>query len=86
MGDEDAFSQSSDVDRSASFLPPGGVDKSRDLEIFNEFKVEKPKPAVVSFPVSGLTKHLPDGTIIKQTEVDRVELHLGDSDNAATVN
>ena len=56
------------------------------MEIFNEFKVEKPKPAVVSFPISGLTKHLPDGSIIKQTKVDKVELHLADSDNATTLN
>ena len=41
----------------------------RDLEIFTSFKVDKPKPGVVTFPVSNVHKHLPDGTVIESPEL-----------------
>ena len=36
--------------------------------MFKEFRVEKPKPSAVYFPVSNVHKKLPNGTVIESPE------------------
>ena len=36
--------------------------------MFKEFRVEKPKPSCVNFPVSDVHKKLPTGTVIESPE------------------
>lgn len=46
----------------------GGYDLGRDLQCFNEFKVEKAKPGIVFQPISNIYEHLPAGLVVKPYE------------------
>ena len=36
---------------------------SRDLECFQQFRVDKAKPGVLTYPIANIDAHLPSGTV-----------------------
>ena len=59
--------------------------ESRDLEIFKEYKVDKPKPGVITFPVSNVHKHIPSGTVIESPELTAKKRQESILDDTAVV-